>query len=217
MKHTFIHLIANGLLLTCSSSDMIKVSNETISVRPYKDSIETKTERNVLIEKLRRLQVVFASNDKEKIAEIFSFPISNETVGIYIDDKSFNDQLKKNGDKTTRSMFMDSYQDISESLQIDQINQLFKYLNIDRLLEQDTLEYEALIKTEPCYHFYGIKIEKGLVTLTVGTNSNKDYKSKSTSENEIPENDDSICEHVLWWIFKFDGKQLHLKEISGAG
>ena len=217
MKQAIILLIANGLLLSCNSSDTVRVSNDTISVRPHNNSTETKTKRNVLIEELRRLQVVFASNDKERVAELFSFPISSETVGIYIDDKSFNEQLKKNGDKTTKSMFMVSYQDISESLQIDQINQLFKQLNIEKLLEHDTLEYQALIKAEPCYHFYGIKIEKGLVTLTVGTNSNKDYKNKSTSEDEIPENDSSICEHVLWWVFTFDGKQLHLKEISGAG
>ncbi len=114
-------------------------------------------------------------------------------------------------------MFISFYRDISECLQIDQINQLFKKLDVENLLNKDNLEHEAIIKTEPCYHFYGVKIENKLVTLTVGTNSNKDYKSKSVSEDEIPENDSSICEHILWWVFTFDGKQLHLKEISGAG
>lgn len=217
MKQALIFLIVNGLLLSCNSSDTVKVSNDTITVRPYRDTSKTKTEREILIKELRRLQVVFASDDKEKVAEIFSFPISNETIGIYIDNESFNEQLKKNSNKTTRSMFMGSYRDISEGLQIDQINQLFKRLNIEKLLGQDTIEFEAIIKTEPCYHFYEVKIENGLVTLTVGTNSNRDYKSKSASEDEVPENDSSICEHVLWWTFTFDGKQLHLKEISGAG
>jgi hypothetical protein len=61
----------------------------------------------------------------------------------------------------------------------EQINQLFKKINLDRLLQQDTLEHAAIIKAEPCYHFYGVGIENDLVTLTIGTNSNKDYKSKS--------------------------------------
>ena len=54
------------------------------------------------------------------------------------------------------------------------------------------------------------------MTLSVGTNSNKDFQSKNVSEDEIPENDSSICEHVLWWIFRFDGKKLHFEDISGA-
>lgn len=217
MKQTLVLLIINGLLLSCNSSDTPKILNDTITVKPHSDTSRTKTEREILIEELRRLQVAFASDDKEKVAEIFSFPISNETIGIYIDNEYFNEQLKKNGNKTTRSMFLGSYRDIAEGLQIDQINQLFKKLNIEKLLDQDNIELEAINKTEPCYHFYGIKIENGLVTLTVGTNSNKDYKSKSASEDEVPENDSSICEHVLWWTFTFDGRQLHLKEITGAG
>ncbi|HET9056096.1 MAG TPA: hypothetical protein VFN30_04535 [Chitinophagaceae bacterium] len=196
---------------------MAKFESNTISERQQTGTTENKTEREKLIEKLKTLQAVFASDNKQKIADIFSFPISNETVGIYIDDSIYNAQYEKNGNRTTRTMFIKHYRGISEILQIDQINQLFKKLNIDNLLHKDTLEYEAIIKTEPCYHFYGIKIDKDRVTLTVGTNSNKDYKSKSVSEDEIPENDSSICEHILWWVFIFDGKQLHFKEISGAG
>jgi hypothetical protein len=102
-------------------------------------------------------------------------------------------------------------------LQIDQINQLFKKLNVENLLRLDTLNHEAIIKSDPCFHYYGVTVENNLVTLTLGMKSNKDYKSKSTSEDEIPENDSSICEHVLWWKFTFDGKKLQFKGITGAG
>jgi hypothetical protein len=114
-------------------------------------------------------------------------------------------------------MFTGTFAEVSESLQIDQINQLFNYLSIEKLLNKDTLEYDAIIKTEPCYHFYKVTVEKQLVTLILGMNFNKDFKSKSLSKDEIPENDSSICEYVRWWVFEFDGKQLHLKEILGAG
>ena len=100
----------------------------------------TKNDRQILVEELKRLQAVLASDDKEKIADLFGFPVYNETIGIYIDDSSFNAQLDKNGKKVTRPMFIRSYREVAESLQIDQVRRLFKKLNIDSLLLKDTLE-----------------------------------------------------------------------------
>lgn len=114
-------------------------------------------------------------------------------------------------------MFRDAYRDISESVQIDEINHLFQNINVETLLQKDTIEYEENIKTEPCNPFYGIKIENKRVTLTLGYNSNKNYKTKPSSDNYVPENDSSVCEYRLWWIFIFNGKQLQFQEISGAG
>lgn len=217
MRQNVIFLTIFGLLFSCNQSDKKMADRNSATIKQQYDTIATKSGRQIIIEELKRLQAVFESNDKEKIANIFSFPVSNGTIGIHIDNSNFKEQLEKNNNKATRSMFISFYRDISESLQIDQINNLFKQLKIEKLLNQDTIKYEAIIKAEPCYHYYGIKIENNLVTLTVGTNSNKYFKSKSVSEDEIPENDSSICEHVLWWVFTFDGKQLHFKEISGAG
>jgi len=217
MRLNLTFLTIFGLLLSCNQSDKKAADHDGATLTLQNNTIATKSERQIIIEELKRLQAVFASNNKEKIADVFSFPISNETLGIYIDNNNFNEQLEKNSNKATRSMFVTFYGDISKSLQVDQINQLFKKLDVENLLNKDNIEHEAIIKTEPCHHFYGVKIENKLVTLTVGTNSNKDYKSKSNTEDDIPENDSSICEHVLWWVFTFDGKQLHFKEISGAG
>jgi hypothetical protein len=217
MRLTLIFLTALVLLLSCSNADTTNFASDTASINQKSKTTASKSERQILIDELKRLKSVFASNDKKKIADIFTFPFSNETVGIYIDDSTFNGQLEKNGNKVTRAMFLRFYRDFSESLQVEQINQLFKKLNGQNLINKDTLEHEAIIKTEPCYHFHGVSVEKDVVTLTVGTNSNKDYKSNSISEDEIPENDSSICEHVLWWVFRFDGRKLHFKNISGAG
>lgn len=203
-------------IFSCKNSDTSKVLSDT-TAKQQTDTTETKSERQILIEELKRLQGVFASNDKEKIADLFKFPISNETVGIYIDDSTFNAQLDKNGNKVSRAMFIRFYRDISEGLQIDQVNQLFRRLNIDNLLQRDTLNHEAIIKSEPCFHYYGVTVENNLVTLTLGLNSNRDYVSKNVSEEEVPENDSSVCEHVLWWTFTFDRKRLQFKEITGAG
>jgi hypothetical protein len=217
MRLTLIFLTAFILPISCNYSDTTKVASETVTVNQQTDTTSNKSERQLLIEELKRLQAVFASKDKEKIADIFQFPLSDTTVGIYIDDSTFNAQLEKNGGKTTRAMFIRHFSDISESLQIAQINELFKKIDIDRLLQKDTLQNEVIIKTEPCYHYYDVSVDRNLVTLTVGTNSNRDYKSKSVSEDEIPENSSEFCDDVLWWVFRFDGKKLHFRNISGAG
>jgi hypothetical protein len=62
-----------------------------------------------------------------------------------------------------------------------------------------------------------LSVDKDHVKLTVGTNSNKDYKDGAISEDESMENDSSICEHLFWWVFRFDGKKLHVENVSGAG
>ena len=217
MRQTLILFISFVLLLSCNNADTIKVSSNVATPNQQSDTTKTKTERQILIEELIRLQAVLRSNDKEKIADLFSFPVSNDILAIYIDDSTFNTQLEKNGSKVTRAMFISHFQEISEGLQIDQINQLFRKIDVGRLLQKDTLEHEAIVKTNPCYHIYGVGVERDLVTLTVATNSNQDYKSKSVSKDELPENDSSICEHVLWWVFRFDGNKLHFKNISGAG
>ena len=114
-------------------------------------------------------------------------------------------------------MFIEFYKEISESIQIDQINRLFVHLPVEGLANSVSLEHQDLVKSEPCYRFYKLSIENNLITLTMGSNSNSQFKAKLIEEEGIMENDSSICEHALWWIFEFDGKQLHLKEIMGAG
>ncbi|TKC12946.1 hypothetical protein FA048_04830 [Pedobacter polaris] len=217
MRQNLLLLTIIGILLSCNQADKKTAGQEITTVAQLNDTIATNSEQQIIIAELKRLQAVFSTNDKEKVADIFSFPISNEKLGIYIDNDNFNEQLAKNNNRVTRSMFISFYQDISESLQIDQLNQLFKKLHVENLITKESLEHKAIIKTEPCYHFYGVKVENKLVTLTLGTNSNKGFKGKTVSEDEISENDSSICEYVIWWVFKFDGKQLQLKEISAAG
>src|SRR4051794_6124819 len=114
MRQTLILLTFFGLLVSCNNTNTTKVSTDT-TLKQQSDTTSIKTARHILIDEIKQLQAVFASNDKEKIAELFSFPISNETVGIYIDDSTFNAQLDKNHNKVTRTMFIRFYRDISES------------------------------------------------------------------------------------------------------
>jgi len=200
------------ILVSCNNSEKTKITSD----KQVSEQISDTTKRQKLIVELQKLRQTITSNEKEKIADIFEFPLSDESFSIYIDDKSFNEQFKSNGNRTTRVMFLQHYEAISESIWLGQLKNLFHNIDIESLDHKDTLEYEAYIKTEPCFYSYKIELNKDIVTLRMNMNSNRNYKSKTLSEDDIPENSSEICEHNFWWIFKFDGNKLHLESISGA-
>jgi hypothetical protein len=139
------------VLLSCNNPVTIKTSNDTIVTNQESKEIQTKPQRQILIKELKGLQTIFASKDKEKIADVFSFPASDTALAIYIDDSIYLEQVRKNNDMTSRDMFLEFFPKIYQSLQIEGINQLFKYINPNALIQKDTLQHEAHIKAEPCY------------------------------------------------------------------
>lgn len=190
-------------------------TSETLIEEQHLDLSKNSLGRQNLIDELKKLQQIVASNNKEKLASIFNFPLSD--FGIYIDDNAYNEQFKLNGDKLTKPMFLRFYKEISENIWLDQLRNLFHNIDVSNLLRKDTLEFEAYMKTQPCYYSYRVELVNNNVMLRMNMNSNKNYKSKQLSEDDIPENSSEICEHSLWWIFRFDGNKLHLENISGAG
>ena len=217
MRRTFNILTVLLMLIACNNSDTKEGTNNKQVEEQLTDTTQIKSERQILIEELKGLQQTIASNDKEKIADIFQFPLSGTAFNIYIDDNAYNEQFKTNNNKTTKTMFLQYFKEISESILVDQVRNLFQYINIDSLLHKDTLEYYAYIKTEPCYYSYKLDLNNDIVTLRMNMKSNTNYKSnKKLSEDDIPENSSENCEHDFWWVFKFDGKKLHLQNISGA-
>lgn len=216
MRKIFIILTVLLSLVACNNSDTTEVKSSSKAEAQPSDTDKNKSERKVLIEELKGLRQTIAFNDKEKIADIFEFPLSDTSFSIYIDDSTYYEQFKSNGNRTTKTMFLQYFKEISTSIWLNQINNLFQHINIDGLLHKDTLEQEGYIKTEPCFYSYKIEVDKDQVTLRMDMKSNRNYKSKKSSEEDIPENSSEFCEHNFWWVFKFDGKKLHLVNISGA-
>lgn len=215
MKQVIILVLI--ILVACNNSDTTKDTSKTQKEEQYTDTTKNKSERQTLIEELKRLQQIIASNDKEKIADIFKFPLSGTAFSIYIDDSVFQKQFKANANKTTKTMFLQYFKQICNDIWLEQLDNLLQLTHIDSLLYKDTLEYKAYIKYEPCFYSYQIEIVKNGVILRMNMNSNKNYKNKNSSENDIPKNSSEICEHSLWWVFGFDGEKLHFQNISGAG
>jgi hypothetical protein len=153
---------------------------------------------------------------KKKLQAFLNFLYRTHLSCVYIDDTTYYDELKANDNKTTKAMFMHHFNEISENIWLKQVNMLFKHIHVDSLLHKDTLEHEAYIKTEPCFYSYKIEIFKDSVILRIDMNSNRHFKSKKSSEDDIPENSSEICEHSFWWNFRFNGKKLHFQNIAGA-
>jgi hypothetical protein len=213
-------LISAVLLVcfSCNNAETSKTYSDSTVITGELAETGTKVGRQTLIKELEKLKVIFASKDKEKIASIFSFPVSDTTLGIYIDDSLYLEQFRNNNDMTTRNMFLQFFPKIYESLQIEEVNQLFKYIDPKALIRKDTLQHEAHIKTNPCYKFYSITVEGNFITLSTGSGVNENYQSPSlASGDELQENSSELCEHILWWVFKFDGEKLHFVKQHGAG
>lgn len=216
MKKTFEILALLIGLISCYNSNNVDVSSAEQLAKHETKTDSNNANRKMLISELKRLHYAISTNDKEKIADIFEFPLSRKSFSFYVDDKSFYEQFKSNGNKITRAMFLEHYNAISESIWLEQLKNLFQFIAIDSVEQKETIEYEDYIETEPCFYSYQIELNKDIVTLRMKMKSNKNYQSKILSENNLPENSSEICEHDLWWIFRFDGKQLHLESISGA-
>ena len=210
LRFILIPVLTAVLLLSCKNRDTGNADNNLTA------ATVNKAPRHILIDELKRLKNILASADRQKIADIFTFPVADTSVYIYTENKIFRERLKQNNGSTTRAMFIDFFPEISEILQIPALNLLFKRLQVDSLLLKDSLENRISIKAEPCDQFIRIIIEKDLVTLTVGSDSNPDYKRKA-GEDDAESNYNELCEHTNGWIFRFDGKKLNLIQIYQAG
>jgi hypothetical protein len=215
MKQTILVLTVLITSIACNNPDTAKVKARQTEQSIH--STENKLDRNVLIEELKKLHGTIATNNKEKIAGIFEFPIVDTIFSGYVDDSSYYEQFKSNGDQTTKTMFLQHFKEISISMQFDQVNNLFKKINnVDKLLRKDTLREDTYIASEPCFYTYSIEVNKDMVVLRMDMQSNSNYKSKKASDDDIPENSSEFCEHSFWWKLKFDGRKLHVVNISGA-
>lgn len=217
MRPFFVIATALGLLVSCNNADTTKISSSSTIANLQGDTISGKTRRQLIIEELKRMQAAVASEDKERIADIFQFPLPEASIGIYIDDSAYHAQLEANENMITRTMFLRFFPQISESLQVNELNQLFNNIRLANLEHKDTLASEVHIKQEPCYKFYGIEVQGDTVTLSTGQGVNQQFKTSKTSGDEVPENSSEFCESILWWNFRFDGKRLNFIKQYGAG
>lgn len=216
MKLLIFVLTLSGIFVSCSNTNGNKSFTDTSSIEAQSGFSNSASQRDLLIQELKKFKAAFASNNKEIITQLFSFPLSDTAFVIYADDSTYLNEFKKNGNKTTKTMFLKYFQQVYRSMQFDQINELFKRLDIDSLKEKDSLQNEVRSTNEPCYKFYHIYLEKDIVTFEFGTNTNENYVD-DTIKTEDDEGSGDECEFASIWIFKFDGQKLYFVKQITAG
>lgn len=216
LKFAILFLIALCILVLFKISDSTFKLSEILLSKEFTNSSKFELNRKKMILELKKVKQILSSKNKNKIADIFEFPLSKEIFEIYSDDTTFNEQLKANNNKISREIFLQYFKVFSTSFNFKEINKLFELINLEKLLNCDKLEYEAYKKFKPCYNSYLIELTNDTITLSVNSNSNRNFYYKKINEDEVPLNSSEYCEHNLFWIITFDGNKLHLKSISGA-
>lgn len=174
--------------------------------------------RPALITELKEMHRLLASRDKGEIAKIFSFPVPDSVMGVYIDDSVFTAKYKESGQLLTAAMFEEYFDKISSRVNLQELDSLFANLDVDRLMRTNGLEAHADTESEPCTRMYRIAIgQDSTVELAYGVSSvNADYKPKTKKEAQDMAEEDGLCEHLTFWRFFFDGQKLHLVREDAA-
>jgi len=169
--------------------------------------------RQALIAQLARLRDRITSKDKQKIAQLFQFPIPDSLISIG-GMNTLLDSSMGAGSSLSRELY-DRYFDstIADVWKIDEFAKLFRYLDIKRLSGKDSLYHKTVIATEPCYQYYEIILQgDSVVHIVYGITENRNYTGKKTEEEE-----NASCDYATFWEFIFDGKKLTLVRQAAAG
>jgi hypothetical protein len=198
-----------------AGNDTVRIghADSVLSVRPA-DSPVPKTppaNRSALVKALKELHRLIVSGDKQEIGRIFSFPVPDSMFSIFTGDTAYEREIKANDGTLTAAIFDHYFEKISRGLDFSEFNKVFAYLDVDRLLKKDSISYDAIVKTKPCYKQYRIELEDdSTVYISYGINTNSDYRGKE----DVP---DGACEYDTYWTFVFDGQKLRLVRQSAAG
>lgn len=206
MKPLFLALFIAGFLISCNNAGTDKQADGADSTQ----NEEAPSPRRALVDAVNELKATLQSNDKNRVAELFEFPIADTIMGVYLDDSVFMKIYRSSGDRLTKPVFLKYYDTISRVTNLADIIELFEHIPVDSLLYKDEFEKVIVNKKEPCALVYGIMVEGESVTFRFGTIRNINYDSPNEDETDG-------CEYSSMWMFRFDGKKLRYERTAVAG
>jgi hypothetical protein len=208
MRSISLVLVVTILLFSCKNSGSDKNADGV-------DSTQAANKTNVRIfDAIADLRLTLESRNPHKIAALMDFPLANTVLGVYLDDSTFQESYKAEGDLLTKALFLKYYDTISRFTDLEVVTEVFKLVPLDSLKYKNELRKEVVDKNEPCMHFYEISIDGDNVRLSYGLNRNDAYKGKSPEEEE---SDQAGCEYGVYWIFRLDGNKWKLVQQAAAG
>src|SRR5262245_4519162 len=104
MKSTFIFLTLLYLITSCSQPGSDKSTSDKKYQQPGTSPKDSR--RQQLIAELKNIGSIFLSNDKNKISQLFPFPLADTILNLYVDDSSYYNDYKKNDNRITKDMFV---------------------------------------------------------------------------------------------------------------
>lgn len=197
-------LVAGVLLLSCEDG---------AQQRPAVGK-DTKEFRQTLIDGLQEVRAKIAGNDKDSVATLFPiFPVPDTMWSIYVNDSLFDRRIKE-GHALTREVFDRWFGKIGQSWELDEFRRVFENLDLQKLIKEDRIKKENIVKDEPCYRYYSIEIgADSIISINYGTNNNPAFKHAKGGALA----DDEICEHAIIWQFRSEHGKLRLVRQTAAG
>jgi hypothetical protein len=188
--------------------------------------------RPSLIAQLKAIQRLLATGDKRVIARVLSLPVPFENGYSYFSDTNLDNELYNNNRMMTAGIFIRHFAGIDAQLRFDEYSRVFQELTIDSLMRRDTLERLDDRGNLECFRWYGIEVEDSMVYIRYGVKGyNPDYKpdkkdsaaqaaagkavdsaagKDGSADDDNNGLDDTTCNHSIFWVYRFDGRRLHL-------
>ena len=177
-------------------------------------------DRPTLIAALKELGRKLRSGDKHQISSIFTFPISDTVAHFYVRDTSFDQEKLKNDTTVTAGMFYRYYAGIDQTVSFDEFAEVFRQLNMDKLMKTNGLEIRTDTITDPCTRKYRVEVEDdSTVRISYGVSAvNGDYRpaDKKDAKEHADDYEEGACEHITFWVYAWNGKQLRLVRQDAA-
>jgi hypothetical protein len=193
------------------SNDSVATKDTLQSSNQSTPSASIVPERDRLITALQQLQRDMASRNKETIAAYFRFPVDNEVLQLLDVNATFDKQLAANNHMLSRQLFLSSFNDIYENLEMQGFDDVFKNVPLSELKDTAQKQVEARVPDGVCAHFYNITIEGKEVTVQYGVYTSEEQNTTNSTEAlECPE-------YAAFWTFTFDGQKLVFNRHQVAG
>lgn len=176
-------------VISCHNADITSKPAPTSS-KKYQDSVAIH-QRQLLIGELVKLKAIFASGDRNKIEQLTHLHLIGDSLRIAVNDSTYY----PGG--------------------ISELNNLFKFLQLDSLNLQNEIQFDQIIPSKPCYKFYTIHIEDTTVSLVTGSNTNIDFTGPKKKHDPVKSGEE--CEWSLYWVFRWNGKKLLFQRFDAAG
>lgn len=137
-------------------------------------------ERKKVVSDLKKFKNYILSEDKQKLADLFDYPIISEDI-TYLFNACLNVDIYNKSNKITRKILISNISCIFPN----ELKLIIKKFEPDLLIKSDTIQFEInLTKDSNCYHYCDVIFIKEQLIISFGTNTKQSHNYDECSEFE---------------------------------